>query len=104
MPREFRKPNLEHLKKHAKQLLRDIQQRKSAAVECCRTYVSNSTAADAKLGDAHCVIAHDYGFASWPKLKEHVESLTLTPAEQLAGAVRAGNASALRESSGSIAN
>jgi ankyrin repeat protein len=85
-------PNLEHLKKQAKELLRDFQEHKSAAVERFRTYAGNSTAADARLADAQHVIARDYGFASWPKLKEHVESLTLTPAEQLLGAVCASNA------------
>ena len=86
------KPNLEHLKKQAKELLRDFQQHKSAAVERFRTYISNSTPPDAKLADAQHVIARDYGFSSWPKLKEHVESVTLAPAEQLAAAVRASNA------------
>ena len=85
------KPNLEHLKKQAKELLRDFQERKSAAVERFRTYISNSTPPSAKLADAQDVIARDYGFAGWPKLKEHVESVTLTPAEQLAAAVRDSN-------------
>jgi hypothetical protein len=86
------KPNLEHLKKQAKELLSDFRQRKSAAVERFRAHISHATAVAAKLADAQHVIARDYGFASWPKLKEHVESLTLNPAEQLIGAVRASNA------------
>lgn len=86
------KPNLEHLKKQAKELLSDFRQRKSAAVERFRAHISHSTAVGAKLADAQHVIARDYGFASWPKLKEHVDSLALTPAEQLIGAVRASNA------------
>ena len=47
-----------------------------------------------KLADAQHVIARDYGFASWPKLKEHVESLArvLEPAEMLSAAVRASDA------------
>ena len=52
-------PNLEHLKKQAKELLRELQQRDS----------------DAQLADAQHAIAREYGFASWPKLKAHVESL-----------------------------
>ena len=86
------KPNLEHLKKQAKELLRDFQEHESAASERFRAYIANSTATNAKLSDAQHVIARDYGFASWPKLKEHVETLTLTPAEQLLGAVCASNA------------
>ena len=52
-------PNLEHLKKQAKVLLRELQQ-------------SNH---DAKLTQAQHTIAREYGFASWTKLKAHVESL-----------------------------
>src|SRR6185503_6240853 len=52
-------PNLEHLKKQAKDLLRDLQQRDPAL----------------KLADAQHALAREYGFASWPKLKAYVESL-----------------------------
>jgi ankyrin repeat protein len=86
------KPNLEHLKKQAKQLLHDFQQSKPDAVERFRTFGLGSTPANSKLADAQHVVARDYGFASWPKLKEHVDSLTLTPAEQLLAAVCASNA------------
>jgi hypothetical protein len=52
-------PNLEHLKKQAKELLRELQQRDPGM----------------KLSDAQHLIAREYGFVSWPKLKAHVESL-----------------------------
>jgi ankyrin repeat protein len=61
------KPNLEYLKKQAKELLRSM----SAG----------------KLADAQHALARDYGFASWAKLKLHVESLHFTPAEQLRAAI-----------------
>jgi len=51
-------PNLEHLKKQAKDLLHDMQERDPAS----------------KLADAQHAIAREYGFLSWPKLKAHVES------------------------------
>jgi hypothetical protein len=51
--------NLEHLKKQAKDRLHDVQERNPGA----------------KLADAQHAIAREYGFASWPKLKTHVESL-----------------------------
>src|SRR5215469_18862316 len=85
------KPNLEHLKKQAKELLRDLQLSKPAAVERFGSLGLNATLGDAKLADAQYVLARDYGFASWPKLKEHVDHLTLTPAERLAAAVCASN-------------
>jgi hypothetical protein len=59
-------PNLDHLKKQAKALLRKMKQENFVA----------------KLADAQFAIAREYGFASWPKLKAYVESLpgAVTPA------------------------
>lgn len=51
------RPNLEHLKKQAKELLDDLQRQNP----------------DAQLADALHAIAREYGFASWPKLKVAVE-------------------------------
>lgn len=72
------KPNLEFLRKQAKELLPELQRENASA----------------KLADAQHTLARDYGFASWPKLKEHVEELArvLSPAEMLAAAVRASDA------------
>ena len=50
------RPNLRHLKNQA----RDLQKAGQTA----------------SLADAQHQLARDYGFASWPKLKAHVESLT----------------------------
>jgi ankyrin repeat protein len=86
------KPNLEHLKKQAKQLLNDFQSREPEAIVLFRSFASRCTPENAKLADAQHIVARDYGFASWPKLKEHVDSFTLTPLEQLLAAVRAQNA------------
>jgi len=49
-------PNLEHLKKQAKALLDAAQQQN----------------ANATLADAQHVLAREYGFLSWPKLKAHI--------------------------------
>jgi ankyrin repeat protein len=65
------KPSLEYLKKQAKELLR---------------------ARPGKLADAQHLLANEYGFATWAKLKSHVESLTLSPAEALKSAVCGGDA------------
>ncbi|CAN5347497.1 ankyrin repeat domain-containing protein [soil metagenome] len=51
------KPNLEHLRKEAKALL-------------ARTRVTNP---ESKLADVQFALAREYGFASWPRLKRHVE-------------------------------
>jgi ankyrin repeat protein len=88
------KPNLEHLREQAKELLRSVHQGDAAALELFRSLVSFSAPASLKLADAQHVIARDYGFPSWPKLKEHVESLArvLPPAEMLTVAIRAQDA------------
>ena len=58
------RPNLEHLKNLAKQRLVDLRQQDP----------------DAKLADALHLVAREYGFASWPKLKAEVERLLVAPA------------------------
>ena len=88
------KPNLEYLKKQAKDLLNRVQQGEAEATERFRSLVSFSAPASLQLADAQHVIARDYGFTSWPKLKAHVESLARVrkPAELLAAAVVASDA------------
>lgn len=54
------RPSLEYLKKEAKDLLRTLHQQRL----------------DAKLADAQHALARQYGFASWPRLKRHVEGPT----------------------------
>src|SRR5260221_13439435 len=86
------KANLEHLKEQAKDLLRKIREGDAVAIERVRSNVSFSAPASVKLADAQHVIAREYGFASWPKLKEHVESLALDPAGMLSAAVCSSDA------------
>ena len=77
------KPNLEHLKNQAKQLLSDFHAGDPAA----RALFTASP----KLADALHAVAREYGFPSWPRLKDHVLSLTrvLSPAQRLTAAIRA---------------
>ena len=69
------KPNLEHLREQAKELLRSVHQSDAAALDLFHSLVSFSAPESLKLADAQYVIARDYGFQSWSKLKEHVDSL-----------------------------
>ena len=57
------RPNLEFLKKEAKALLDSMLR----------------SATGAQLADAQYALARDYGFDSWPKLKAHVETVTMSP-------------------------
>jgi hypothetical protein len=52
------RPNLEYLKKEAKARLEQLQRSNPAA----------------QLADAQHTLAQEYGFASWPKLKAHVDA------------------------------
>jgi ankyrin repeat protein len=81
MPQELpAHPNLEHLKKEAKALLRDFKLRKPVA-----TNIFNSLPGTIRprLSDAQHLLAREYGFDSWTKLKEHVESLAKKPVDPI---------------------
>src|SRR5256885_15505014 len=71
-------PNLEWLRKQAKQRLQEIRK----------------TSSRAKLAEAQLDVARRYGFPSWRALKAHVDSLTLDG--QLFAAARSGDADKLR--------
>jgi ankyrin repeat protein len=79
------RPNLEQLKNQAKDLLKAQQSSDAEALGRIRAnhpdYANASDdevrAARFSLSDAQLAVAREYGFASWPKLKQHVESLLL---------------------------
>jgi ankyrin repeat protein len=73
------RPNLEHLKKQAKEMLRSL--------------ASAADGRPATLADAQHRIAREYGFTTWAALKSHVESLAGAPdpREMLASAIRAND-------------
>src|SRR5580704_9403005 len=70
------RPNLEQLKKQAKDLLKLHNASDSEALGRVAEH-HPCGAADSRfaLADAQLVIAREYGFESWPKLKIHVEAL-----------------------------
>jgi hypothetical protein len=69
-----RDPSLENLKKQAKTLHKKVSDGDNAslqlALEFCRDFLMRGKFS---LTDAQLVIARQYGFASWAKLKERVE-------------------------------
>lgn len=88
------RPSLEYLKREAKDLLHELQRANPRAVERLRAQGLAPTVEDTKLSDAQHTIAREYGFASWAKLKEYVESVVraFAPADALKAAVIAGDA------------
>ncbi len=92
------RPNLEHLKKQARKLLREFLQADPAAVSRFREAADAPSEGSAtKLADALHVIAREYGFDSWPKLKARVETLAEDAAETLKAAIRSDDAGLVRE-------
>lgn len=79
------KPNLEHLRYQAKDLLRDHALHDLATAQRIREFHPRfALATDAEIFDAHLrlsdaqlVIARESGFPSWARLKRHIESPTL---------------------------
>lgn len=65
-------PNLEHLKKQAKALLDDFRLERPEAVARFGTLSLKDAP---KLADAQHLIAREYGFENWRKLKTHVEGI-----------------------------
>jgi hypothetical protein len=100
------RPDLEQLKHQAKDLLKSHKSRDGAAIERIRRShprwlnapAIEVASANLRLSDAQVVIAREYGFESWPKLKAAVESMLLDqsdPLELLRRAFHEDNASLL---------
>jgi len=85
------RPNLEQLKNQAKDLLKASHSNDREALRRIRenhpdyanTPETEVRALKISLSDAQLVIAREYGFASWPELKAHVESLLLETSDPL---------------------
>src|SRR5689334_18965824 len=77
MPRVLpARPNIEHLKNEAKDLV--------------------AAGKAAKLVDAQRDLARDYGFASWTKLKRRVDALSSDSAKRLVALVRSDDVAAVK--------
>ena len=100
-------PDLAHLKKQAKSLLKRARAGDPAALQ---RFIDSLPAArgatlatlasrELKLHDAHSVVAREYGFKSWPELARYVEWTRTTGAERIERWLRAvyeGNAGGRR--------
>jgi hypothetical protein len=79
-------PSLDHLKYQAKDLLKDHSARNRGAAQRIREFHPRlRNALDPEifstvlsLSDAQLTIAREYGFASWTRLKRHIEKPTLS--------------------------
>src|SRR5262245_57161120 len=79
------RPNLEQLKNQATDLLKALESGHPDAIRRIRENQPREfaapepgmNAAELSLADAQLVIAREYGFDSWSKLKEHVDAVAL---------------------------
>lgn len=86
------RPDLGQLKKQAKDLLKDIRAGQSEAL----ARVPQNERKDFALADAQRIVAREYGFPSWARLKLHAETRETTMAgHRLVAAVANGDAPAL---------
>ncbi len=81
-------PNLEQLKKQAKELLERFRANDPVAVTEIGRFERSADRSRFALNDAQRVLARAYGFDSWPKLKAFVDGATIA---RFADAVNAGD-------------
>src|SRR5215831_16020438 len=70
-------PDLDQLRRQAKELLRAAEAGDTAATARIRAVSDELTLAAAQLA-----LAREYGFASWPRLKDEVDARTLNLSER----------------------
>lgn len=86
-------PNLEQLRKQAKDLLGQYRAGDPAAVAEVRAFERNRELSAFALNDAQRVLARAYGFESWPRLKAFVDGANIA---KLAEAVQSGDLAQVR--------
>lgn len=77
------RPDLEQLRKQAKDLLKSAHAGHPDALRRFREHHPEKVSTAVSLSDAQLVLAREHGFASWPKLKEHVHAVLLDTRDPL---------------------
>ena len=70
-----RNPNLRFINDQAKNLLQDFRRGNAIALTHYSLFDSLPDTPNPRLADAQHMIARKYGYASWRKLKQHVDAL-----------------------------
>ena len=87
------RPDLEQLRRQAKELLDAYRAGDERAVAEVKRFYRGAEPATFALHDAQLVLARNYGYGSWPKLKAYVDGVTAT---RLMEAVRANDMEQVR--------
>jgi ankyrin repeat protein len=86
-------PDLDQLKRQAKELLAAFRRGDADAVAIVHAHYRHANPDDFALSHAQLVLSRAYGFDSWPKLKAYVDGVTMA---RLADAVRANDVAGVR--------
>jgi ankyrin repeat protein len=86
-------PDLDQIKRQAKELLAAFRAGEPAADTEVRTHFRNPDPHTFALHDAQLALARAYGFDSWPKLKARIDGVTV---DRLANSIRSGDLNATR--------
>ena len=87
------RPDLEQLKRQAKELLNGFADGNATAIAEINAHYDMADTATIALHDAQLVVTRSYGFDSWPKLKAYVDGVTI---RRLVEAVSAGDIAQVR--------
>ncbi len=87
------RPDLDQLRRQAKELLEAFVSGEANATAEVHAHYHGADPATFALHDAQLVMARAHGFESWPKLKAHVDRITV---QQLADAITAGDLARVR--------
>ena len=79
------RPDLEQLKRQAKELLAAYRARDEVAIAEVKRFYRAADPATFALHDAQLVLARNYGYGSWPKLKAYVDGVTATRLMEYSG-------------------
>lgn len=74
------RPSLEQLRKQAKELLQQLRSGVASAVNRLQKYKPGSS--KPILADSQYIIAREYGFESWPKLVQHIQTSQTSELQQ----------------------
>jgi len=86
-------PDLDQLKRQAKELLETFRAGDAAATAEIAAHFEGGDRATFALHDAQLVLARAYGFQSWPKLKAYVDGVTV---KTFKAAIKAGDMDRVR--------
>jgi hypothetical protein len=70
--------HLEDIKREARDLLHDLRRRDAAAFGRFQSYDPLAGLLEPRLDDALYIVAREYGYSSWQKLRERLDSRSST--------------------------